>query len=125
MIKNRCNLTYLSEMTGGKRQLIKEIIDVFLLQVPEELKTIKDAILKDDFITIRKFAHTMKSSVSIMGISSLSPILNEMEELSKNVTDGSTPISIRIEKIKQLNEKLNSIAQQAMEEIESEKHNYN
>lgn len=124
MIKNRCNLTYLSEMTGGKKQLIKEIIDVFLQQVPNELKSINDAILKTDFITIKNFAHTMKSSVSIMGISSLSPILNEMEELSKNVTDGSTPISIRIKKIKQLNEQLNSIATQAIEEIESEKHNY-
>ena len=125
MIINRCNLTYLSEMTGGKKQLIKEIIDVFLQQVPNELKSINDAILKNDFITIKNFAHTMKSSVSIMGISSLNPILNEMEDLSKNAIGGSIPITTSVEKIKQLNEQLNSIAKQAIEELESEKHNYN
>lgn len=124
MIKNRCNLTYLSEMTGGKKQLITEIMDVFLQQVPNELKSINDAILAADFITIKNFAHTMKSSVSIMGISSLSPILIEMEDLSKNAIDGSKPITTSIEKIKQLNEQLNSIAKQAIEELESEKQMY-
>lgn len=124
MIKNRCDLTYLSEMTGGKKQLIKEIIDVFLQQVPNELKSINDAILTTDFITIKNFAHTMKSSVSIMGISSLSPILNEMEELSKQAIDSSISIATSIKKIKQLNEQLNSIAKQAIEEIESEKQMY-
>ena len=124
MIINRCNLTYLSEMTGGKKQLIKEIIDAFLQQVPSELKSISDAILKNDFITIKNFAHTMKSSVSIMGISSLNPILNEMEDLSKNAIGGSIPITTSVEKIKQLNEQLNSIAKQAIEALESEKHNY-
>ncbi len=124
MIINRCNLTYLSEMTGGKKQLIKEIIDAFLQQVPNELKSINDAILKNDFITIKNFAHTMKSSVSIMGISSLNPILNEMEDLSKNAIGGSIPITTSVEKIKQLNEQLNSIATQAIEELESEKQMY-
>ena len=124
MIINRCNLTYLSEMTGGKKQLIKEIIDAFLQQVPSELKSISDAILKNDFITIKNFAHTMKSSVSIMGISSLNPILNEMEDLSKNAIGGSIPITTSVEKIKQLNEQLNSIAKQAIEELESEKQMY-
>lgn len=124
MIINRCNLTYLSEMTGGKKQLIKEIIDAFLQQVPNELKSINDAILKNDFITIKNFAHTMKSSVSIMGISSLNPILNEMEDLSKNSIGGSIPITTSVEKIKQLNEQLNSIATQAIEELENEKQMY-
>lgn len=124
MLKNSCDLHYLVEMTGGKKPLIKEIIDVFLQQVPEELKTIQDAILNVDFITIRKFAHTMKSSVSIMGIASLAPILTEMEELSKQATDSSISIAPSIKKIKKLNEQLNLIAQQAIGEIESEKHNY-
>lgn len=120
-----CNLSYLTEMTGGKKTLIQEIIGVFLQQVPKELKSINDAILKTDFITIKNFAHTMKSSVSVMGIASLTPILNEMEELSKQATDSLTPLATSIEKIKQLNEQLNSITKRAIEEIESEKHNYN
>src|ERR1035437_9355406 len=115
-IENICDLKYLTEMMGGKKSLIKEIIDVFLKQVPEELQSINDAILKTDYATIKNFAHTMKSSVSIMGISVLTPVLQEMEDLGAKSAD--------IEKIKELNQKLNLLCKQAIEEIEIEKHKY-
>jgi HPt (histidine-containing phosphotransfer) domain-containing protein len=111
-----CELTYLTEMMSGKKNLIKGIMDAFLKQIPEELLHINNAIIKKDFTTIKNFAHTMKSSVSIMGITILSPILKEMEDLGVMATD--------IDKIKELNQKLNLICKQAIEEIEKEKHNY-
>lgn len=115
-IQNVCDLKYLSEIMGGKKQLIKEIMDVFLKQIPHELQFINEAILKTDYVTIKNFAHTMKSSVSIMGISRLTPVLQEMEDMGA--------LSADIEKIKKLNQKLNLICKQALEEIEKEKHNY-
>ena|ERR1017187_6138217 len=110
------DLSYITETMGGEKHLIKEIIDVFLKQVPEELQSINDAIIKTDYAVIRKFAHTMKSSVSVMGITALTPVLQEMEDLGAKATS--------IEKIKELNQNLNLICKQAIEEIESEKHNY-
>jgi len=115
-IENVCDLSYLSETMSGKKKLIKEMMDVFLQQIPEELQSINDAIIKTDYPTIKNFAHTMKSSVSIMGVSVLKPILEEMEDLGAKATD--------MEKIKQLNQKLNLICKQGIEEIEREKHNY-
>jgi HPt (histidine-containing phosphotransfer) domain-containing protein len=116
-----CNLTYLTEMMGNKKHLIKGIMDTFLQQVPEELQCINNAIKKLDYSTIKNYAHTMKSSISIMGISVLVFVLKEMEDLAGTA---SGPDSYRDEKIKKLNEKLNLICQQAVEEIEKEKHNY-
>ena len=113
IVKNICNLTYLSELMGGKKHLIEEIMDVFLKQVPEELQSINDAIEKINYATIKGVAHTMKSSVSIMGISVLIPILQEMEDLGSNGTS--------IEKIKELNRKLILLCNQAIEEIKIEK----
>lgn len=114
--ENVCNLGYLIDAMGGKKNLIKEIIDIFLKQVPEELQSISDAIIKIDYPSIKGFAHTMKSSVSIMGISMLTPILQEMEDLGAAKGD--------MEKIKTLNHKLNLVCTQAMGEIEKEKPNY-
>jgi HPt (histidine-containing phosphotransfer) domain-containing protein len=114
--ENMCNLTYLNEMTGGKKTLIKEIIDAFLIQVPEELMIISEAVIKEDYTTIKNVAHTMKSSLSIMGISILGPVLHHMEELGAMGMD--------IEKIKTLNNELNIICKQVIGELESEKHNY-
>ncbi|MBI5539435.1 MAG: Hpt domain-containing protein [Bacteroidia bacterium] len=111
--ENVCNLKYLIDLMGSKKNLIKGIMDAFLNQVPEDLKHINDAILKIDYPTIKIFAHTMKSSVSIMGISVLEPILQKMEDLAEITTD--------IEEIKFLNGKVILICKQAMEEIEKEK----
>lgn len=120
-IESVCDFTYLSEMMDGKTHLIKEIMDAFLKQVPEELQAINNAITKTDYATIKSFAHTMKSSVSIMGISVLTPILQEMEDLAIGI--GHSGIH-QIERIMELNQKLGQICKRAIEEIEKEKHLY-
>lgn len=111
--ENVCNLKYLSDMMGGKKQIIISLIDTFLIQAPEELQSINDAIIKTNYAVIRKTAHTMRSDVSMMGISILAPLLKEMEDLGAGETG--------IEKIKELNNKLNLICKQAFEELEKEK----
>ncbi|OFY84799.1 MAG: hypothetical protein A3F72_05945 [Bacteroidetes bacterium RIFCSPLOWO2_12_FULL_35_15] len=116
IIEPVCDLTYLSEMTGGKKNMMKAIMDVFLKQIPEELQSITDGIAKADYLVIKNYSHTMKSSVSIMSISILIPILKEMEDLGAKATD--------LDKIKQLNQQLNLICNQAIREIEKEKLNY-
>jgi uncharacterized protein YlzI (FlbEa/FlbD family) len=42
-IENVCDFTYLDKIMNGKKHLIKEVIDAFLKQVPEELRAINDA----------------------------------------------------------------------------------
>lgn len=108
-IETVCNFEYLSNLMGGKQDLIKKIMDTFLVQLQEELNAINNAILITDYTTIKNMAHTMKSTVSIMGISVLHPILQEMEDLGKNST--------ALERIIALNKQLNLICKQAFEEI--------
>ena len=103
-------------MMGGKNHLIIGIIDTFLAQVPEELRSLNAAIDTQNYAIIKNVAHTMKSSVSIMGISILTPVLQEIEELGIKATG--------IEAIKGLNIQLASICKQALEEVETEKQNY-
>ncbi|MDP2387798.1 MAG: Hpt domain-containing protein [Bacteroidota bacterium] len=112
-----CDLSYLAEMMGNKNHLIKNILDTFLVQISEELQLINDAIEKSDYVAIKQLAHTIKTSVSIMSISTLTPVLQEMETLGAMATD--------IEKIKQLNVSLNSICKRASNEIKIEINNYN
>jgi HPt (histidine-containing phosphotransfer) domain-containing protein len=104
-----CNFNYLSELMGGKTLLMKKLMDAFLIQAKEELTSINNAILKKDYTTIKNLAHTMRSSVSIMGIAVLQPILQEMEDLGKKETS--------FERIMVLNKQLHLICTQAFEEI--------
>ncbi len=111
-----CNLGYLAEMMGHKAHLIKGILDTFLTQVPEELRCINEAVEKSEYDVIRRYAHTMKSSVSILGIAALAPILKEMESLSVKEE--------KMDEIRGLCQKLNVLCEQAIAEIEIEKQNY-
>ena len=112
-----CDLRYLTEMMGSKNNLIRGIMDAFLEQVPDELSRLNSAVIAINYPIIKNLAHTMKSSVSIMGITLLTPILKEMEDLGTNANN--------IERINELNLQLNLICTQAINEIESKKNNYN
>lgn len=111
-----CDFRYLNDLVNGKINLISGIMDVFLKQVPKDLQCINEAITNTDYKTIKSYTHTMKSSVSIMGISILNPILREMEQLGEKASS--------IKKIKEMNQRLNLICKQVIKEIEKEKLNY-
>ena len=111
-----CNLSYITGIMAGRKHLIKEIFDVFLMQVPEELSCINAAVTNNDHASIKRIAHSMQSSVSIMGIAELKSILEEMKTFDPAVKD--------IEEIKLLAGKLNAICHKAFEEIENERQNY-
>jgi HPt (histidine-containing phosphotransfer) domain-containing protein len=110
------DLNYLSETMDGNKKMIREVMEVFLKQAPEELSKLNKAVDKMDYPSIKSLSHKMKSSVSIMGITALNEILAEMEELSKSGKD--------LEKIKTLNNEVNEIYKQGIEEIEKEIPNY-
>jgi len=111
-----CNYSYLIAMTGGNEHAIKEITDAFLAQISEELKSINDAISKSNYAIIKSFTHNMKTTVTIMGITSLTPVLHEMESLGASGKD--------IDRIATLNKTLNLICTQANAEIERDKYSF-
>lgn len=115
-IEKVCDIGHLSEILGGKNNLIREIMDAFLIQVSDDLPCIHEAISKTDYATINQITHSMKSSASIMGISAIRPVLVEMEALGASATN--------IDRIKELNHMLNITYGQAVAEIEKEKLNY-
>jgi PAS domain S-box-containing protein len=116
-VKKVINLDYLTDIMSGKKELIKETIDIFLQQASEDLPIINEAVNKTDYLTVKKFAHRMKSTITMMGISSLTPVLEEMEVLGKAEND--------IERIKTLNKTLNATFAQALDEIKIERLKYN
>ena len=116
MQKKTYNLSYLCKMMGDKGYLIREMIDDFLKQVPEDLLVLNASIIKIDYATIKSVSHALRSSVSIMCISSAIPILQEIENFGTAATC--------IEKVKILYEKLNDICKCVFKEMEIQKHNY-
>ena len=104
-----CDLTYLNQMMFGNKEMIGEIINDFKEEIVVEIKHLQHAVSTDDFLEIKRSAHKMISTAGIMGISSLVPLLNEMEILGAGGND--------MNRIKILADKLKEICQLAIIEL--------
>ncbi len=107
------DLCYLFKSVSGKKEPMLELIQIFLDQIPADIALINEAVIKADYLKIKQISHRMKSTVSVMGISKLNPVLQQMEDLGAAATD--------INKIKKLSHQLIEICNKAIAEAEIEK----
>ena len=84
----KTDLSYLQEMSGGNRELVIEMIDIFKSQVVEFGKDMKNHLQKKEFEQLGKLAHKAKSSISIMGLNNLVKDLKTLENLAR---EGKNP----------------------------------
>jgi len=65
------NLTYLESISDGDSDIIKELITIFIDQMPEFYDGFAESYEKSEWLKIAAFAHKAKSSVLSMGIDEL------------------------------------------------------
>jgi HPt (histidine-containing phosphotransfer) domain-containing protein len=87
---NALDLSYLYSVTDGDKELIKELIEIFISQIPEFRKEFRTAFQNKDADALSKIAHKAKSSVAIMGLTELTQALKdlELEAKEKGFSDG-------------------------------------
>ena len=107
-----CDLNYLLTAVRGNKKVVHDIINIFLEETPRELAELQAAIGRSDHKIIRDIAHKLKSSFSLIGITVLQPIFEEMELLSSTASP--------IKKIEQLNRRVMIVFEQAKAEMEFE-----
>ena len=110
------DLNYLKETMNGKKEAIKEMLNYLIKQLPEYLSELSNAIDRNEYPSIAKLSHKIKSSVAIVGVKRLLPILVEMEALGKSNSN--------MDKLQSLHLELNHFAQQALKEIQQEQTKY-
>ena len=106
-----CNMGYLVGATRGNKKMMNNIVAVFFKETKKELTFLNEAIKKTNYPAISHVSHKIKSAFSILGISVLEPVFNEMEQLSS--------VTSPIEKIEQLNRRVNIVFKQAREEMKA------
>ncbi len=78
------DLSYLEDISGGDQTFIEEIVDLFIKQMPESIKTMREALANDDPSTIGETAHKAKPSAIYIGNKSLEENLRTLQELKTN-----------------------------------------
>ena len=74
----------LDSISFGDNEFKKELIEIFLDQIPEFISNMKNFLEKGDLTHLAKEAHTAKSSVLIFGMTSTGNLLKEIQTLSEN-----------------------------------------
>ncbi|MBN2349818.1 MAG: Hpt domain-containing protein [Bacteroidales bacterium] len=83
----KTNLTYLRDMSAGNKDLVREMIEIFISQVKEFTIGMDDLLAKKDYLQLGKLAHKAKSSISIMGLNDLAADLKTLENMTKEGKD--------------------------------------
>lgn len=73
------DLSYLENMSGGDKGLMKEMIEIFKEQVPEFVTDMKRCLETENWKNLASVAHKAKSSIAIIGITKLTEELKVFE----------------------------------------------
>ena len=74
---------YLEMVSGGDRNMVKELVDMFRDQVREIHIEMLLLLKKSDYNSLGMLAHKAKSSVAIMGMDDLAGMLKDFELQAK------------------------------------------
>jgi HPt (histidine-containing phosphotransfer) domain-containing protein len=77
--KKITNLDYLVDLSKGNKVFVKEMIEIFLSENPEEIKSIEKGISEKNYELIKATAHKLRSTIPFIGLDKL--IENEVEEI--------------------------------------------
>lgn len=97
-----CNLEYLHRMSSGDESFVKEMIKLFLKQVPQELE--KLSVASNDSQAVKQIAHKLKSSVSMVGAEDLLVQVKELEQKAIHGIDSTTVVLYQEELSQKFNE---------------------
>lgn len=78
------NLSYLKELSDGNKEFEREMIELFLNQVPIDIIALDSAFKESDSFHVKSLSHKLKSSMSVVGLSIISPHLTFIEKNASN-----------------------------------------
>ncbi len=91
-------LEYLDEISAGDIQFKKDLIKIFLNQIPEFISNMKKFYADNDLKALAKEAHTAKSSVLIFGMEETGASLKKLQLFAEeNTPDPITEIIQSVE----------------------------
>jgi len=81
------DLKYMESMTGGDEEIMRELIDIFIAQIPEFEENLNKHLRNGDYLALGKEAHKAKSSLLIVGMNELAKDLKTLQLMTIAGTD--------------------------------------
>ena len=84
MEEKHYNLDYLNSISGGDQEFIKDMLETFITNVPEDLKKIRNLVAIENWQKAGEDAHKFASSLLFLGLDRLKSIATQIEEYGIN-----------------------------------------
>ncbi|MCX6294846.1 MAG: ATP-binding protein [Bacteroidetes bacterium] len=81
------DLTYLNDLSDGKKEFMIPLIDAFLTEAPKMLEKMNVYVREKKWQDLQNIAHKMKPSIAIIGIKSIKVTVELVEQYSKEKTN--------------------------------------
>lgn len=78
------DFTNLYSVANNDEEFIKELIEIFLAQIPAFIKNMNQLFLDNNLEKLGREAHTAKSSVMVFGMINTGKLLNQIEIWAEN-----------------------------------------
>lgn len=78
------DLSYLNQVFQGNKEMISSIISLFLDQVPGYIDEMRACVERDDLHSLHPLAHKAKSSIAMLGITTMETKILRIEFDSKH-----------------------------------------
>lgn len=105
------DFNHLNSITNGDESFKKELIGIFLNQIPVFIHNMKDYLDNNKMEKLAREAHTAKSSALIFGMENTGKLLKEIQHLAEtNQADNIQNILLQVEsELNQANSELHEI----------------
>ena len=71
------------DAVGGDADLLRDVVDAFLMEGPRQLLAAEQAIRDGDHVTLRRAAHTLKGNARYFGAQEMYDLAYELELLGE------------------------------------------
>ncbi|MGZ5254490.1 MAG: response regulator [Flavitalea sp.] len=95
------SLSMIEDISGGDRQFIKQMVKLFLDNMPENIEILKQAVEDENWELMWKTAHKMKSTIDSLSILDLKQEIR-MIELSGKKLEGLDAVPETVQKIEKV-----------------------
>ena len=84
------SLEYLEDISSGESDFLIEIIDIYLVSIPESVAKLKEAVETKSAPELAYYAHKLKGSFNFIGCTQLAHFLTEMEAYGEAGDENAT-----------------------------------
>ncbi len=112
----KIDLSYLKDVSDGNVEFIIDMIDIFLMQTPEQVANLSKAIAEEDYPKVAEVAHKIKPTLAFVGANDARDTMQTIEHRARYKENVDT-IKADFDALKDVIENLFVGLQQAKEQL--------